>query len=120
MPTPTLLNKELERTLPAIKNGDNIARVKYFTPWSNWTWYASEASAELADGSEVALTDPRARDRVDVLFWGVVFGHEKEYGYWRLSDLAEVRGPMGLMIERDPHFHPTPLDQCEDPTGRHR
>jgi len=55
-----------------------------------------------------------------VMFWGVVFGHEKEYGYWRLSDLTEIRGPMGLMIERDLYFHPTPLDQCQDPTGRHR
>lgn len=44
MATPTLLTKELERALPAIWSGDNVARVKYFTPWANWTWYASEAS----------------------------------------------------------------------------
>jgi len=118
--TPTLLTRDLEQTLPPIKSGDNVARVKYFTPWSNWTWYAAEASAELGDGSEVPLSDPRARDRVDVMFWGMVFGHAKEYGYWRLSDLAEIRGPMGMMIERDLHFHPTPLEQCQDPTRRQR
>jgi len=117
--TPKLLTRELERALPPIKSGGSVARVKYFPPWSNWTWYAAEASAELEDGSEIPLSDPRARDRVDVVFWGMVFGHEKEYGYWRLSDLAEVRGPMGLRIERDLHFEPTPLDQCQNPTGRH-
>ena len=21
---------------------DTLAQVKFFTPWSNWTWYASE------------------------------------------------------------------------------
>ncbi|HWO72510.1 MAG TPA: DUF2958 domain-containing protein [Dehalococcoidia bacterium] len=119
MPTPALLTKEIERTLPPIRSGDNVARVKYFTPWSNWTWYAAEASAELEDGSEVALSDPRAKDRVDVVFWGLVFGLEKEYGYWCLSELAKVRGPMGMTIERDFYFVPTSLDQCPDPTGRH-
>ncbi len=120
MPKLMLLTRELEQTLPPINSGSNVARVKYFTPWSNWTWYAAEASAELEDGSEVALNDPRARNRVDVMFWGLVFGHEKEYGYWRLSELNEVRGPMGLTIERDLYFVPTPLDQCQDPTGKHR
>lgn len=119
MPKPMLLAKELEQALPPINSGGSIAQVKYFTPWSNWTWYAAEASAELEDGSEVALNDPRALDRVDVIFWGVVFGHEKEYGYWRLSELCEVRGPMGLMIERDLYFVPTPLEECQDPSGRH-
>ncbi len=115
MQTPALLTRELEQTLPPIKSGNIVARVKYFTPRSNWTWYAAEASAELEDGSEVPLSDPRAEGRVDVMFWGLVFGHEKEYGYWRLSELAEVRGPMGLLIERDLYFDPIPLDQCQDP-----
>jgi len=53
------------------------------------------------------------------MFWGVVFGHEKEYGYWRLSDLAEIRGPLGLLIERDLYFDPIPLDRCQDPTRSH-
>ncbi|MPZ50843.1 MAG: DUF2958 domain-containing protein [Dehalococcoidia bacterium] len=113
-----MLTKELERTLPPIQSGCEVARVKFFTPWSNWTWYAAEASAELEDGSEVPLSDPRAKDRVDVMFWGLVFGHEKEFGYWRLSELADIRGPMGLRIERDLYFNPTPLDECPDPTRR--
>jgi Protein of unknown function (DUF2958) len=118
VPTP-LLTKELEESLPPVGSGANVAQVKYFTPWSNWTWYAAEASAELAEGSEVPLRDPRARDRIDVLFWGLVFGLDKEYGHWRLSEMAEIKGPMGLQIERDLYFDPMPLDRCPDPTGIH-
>lgn len=111
-----LLTKELEQTIPPIHSDATVAQVKFFTPWSNWTWYASEASAELADGSEVTLSDPRARERVDVLFFGLVFGLETEYGYWRLSDLTQLRGPFGLRIERDLYFRPRNLEECADPT----
>jgi len=52
VPTPTLLTKELERTLPPIKSCDNVARVKYFTPWTNWTWYAAEASRREGPGEQ--------------------------------------------------------------------
>jgi hypothetical protein len=113
-----LLTKELERTLPRAKSGAKVALVKYFTPWTHWTWYAAEASAELEDGSEVALSDPRACEREDVIFWGLVYGLEKEFGYWRLSELESIRGPAGLRIERDLDFRPTPLEECKDPTRR--
>ena len=65
-----LLTKELEQALPPIHSDAAVAQVKFFTPWTHWTWYAAEASAELADGSEVSLQDPRAQDRVDVIFFG--------------------------------------------------
>lgn len=115
-----LLTRELEQALPPIHSDATVAQVKFFTPWAGWTWYASEASAELADGSEMPLSDPRARERVDVLFFGRVFGLEDEYGYFRLSELASVRGPMGLRIERDLHFASCELEACEDPTKLHR
>ena len=115
-----LLTEELQRLLPPIHSDATVAQVKYFTPWSNWTWYASEASAELADGSEVSLQDARAAERVDVIFFGLVYGLEKEYGYFRLSELASVKGPFELGIERDLHFRPTPLADCSDPTRLHR
>jgi hypothetical protein len=113
-----LLTKELERSLPRVKSGAKVALVKYFTPWTHWTWFAAEASAVLEDGSEVPLSDPRARGRCDVLFFGLVYGLEKEFGYWRLSELESVRGPAGLRVERDIDFQPTPLDECKDPTKR--
>ena len=115
-----LLTNELEKALPPIHSDASIALVKFFTPWTHWTWYAAEASAELEDGSEVSLQDPRAKDRVDVIFFGLVYGLEKEYGYWRLSELTDIHGPVGLRIERDLHFAPTALEECKDPTRLHR
>jgi len=43
------------------------------------------------------------------LFWGLVHGFEKEVGYWGLEELEDVVGPMGLKIERDLYFNPTPI-----------
>ena len=40
-----------------------IAQVKFFTPWTTWTWFASKY-------------DPENRS-----FFGVVVGHERELGY---------------------------------------
>jgi hypothetical protein len=69
---------------------DALARVKFFTPDSSWTWYATEF-----DGDDT--------------FFGLVIGHEREYGYFSLSELRSNRGPLGLPIERDEHFTPTIL-----------
>lgn len=63
--------------------------VKFFCPWNQWTWYATEAEFN-EDG--------------DILFFGLVRGHETELGYFTLSELQSVRGPFGLKIERDMHF----------------
>ena len=91
-----LLTKENLKALPAqgstIGQGeDAIAQVKFFTPWSNWTWYAVEYNPEAK------------------LFYGLVDGFEKEVGYFGLEELEEVIGPMGLKIERDMYFDPTPI-----------
>ena len=90
-----LLTKENRKKLPELraqdgKGGDAIAYVKLFTPDSNWTWYMTEF-----DGKD--------------LFFGLVDGFEKELGYFSLSELEEIRGPMGLKIERDRWFDPKPL-----------
>ena len=75
--------------------------VKFFTPDAQWSWYCTEGEPVLNDkGAEV-----------DFRFFGLVDGFEKELGYFALSELEEVRGPMGLPIERDLHFRPKTLDQ---------
>lgn len=71
---------------------DPICRVKFFYPDFSWTWYAIEF-----DG--------------DDLFFGFVVGFEPELGHFRLSELLENRGKLGLEIERDLHFQPTPLSE---------
>ena len=101
-----LLTKELREKLPALysqdgKGGKAIAHIKFFTPWTQWTWYVTEGQP-VKDGQG---------HEIDFEFFGLVDGHEKELGYFHLSELQEVRGPMGLAIERDLWFKPTPLDK---------
>ena len=80
------------RELPAT---ETMVLVKFFTPDSNWTWFAVSASQ-----------DP---DTLDVQFFGLVDGLEKELGYFWLSELERVRGPFGLAVERDLYWNPVPL-----------
>ncbi len=93
-----LLTKELESKLPglyetdSIKAGEKVAIVKFFTPASNWTWYAVEYGPE------------------EKLFYGFVCGFEKEFGYFSLEELESLGGA----IERDRGFTPTKLNQLED------
>jgi len=90
-----LLTQEIRNRLPALYSTDGqgdeaIAQVKFFTPDSSWTWYATEF-----DGKDE--------------FFGLVDGFEKELGYFSLSELESVQGALGLPIERDMHFTPTRL-----------
>ena len=90
-----LLTKALLRKLPPLysqeeKGLDAVARVKFFTPDSGWTCWASEF-----DGED--------------LFFGLVQGAEKELGYFRLSELKEIRGVLGLPVERDRYYRPKTL-----------
>lgn len=85
---------------------ESMAVVKFFTPDSNWTWYASEGEPVLdEDGNEI-----------DFRFFGLVDGFVKEYGYFVLSELESGRGPWGMKVERDRHFSPKSLqDLMERP-----
>ena len=49
-------------------------------------------------------------DGVDILF-GLVSRFEVELGYFSLSELESVHGPMGLPIERDLYFKPKSLKE---------
>ena len=69
---------------------DPIIRVKLFTPDSCFTWYVIELSK--ADLNTC---------------YGFVEGLESELGYFTLSELESVHGPLGLAIERDLSFKPT-------------
>ena len=52
-----------------------------------------------------------AQNEIDFQFFGLVEGFEKELGYFNLSELESVRGPLGLPIERDLHFQPKTLGE---------
>ena len=93
-----LLTKEIEAKLPPLysqdgKGDEALALVKFFTPDSSWTWYATEY-------------DPQER-----VFFGLVDGLEKELGYFSLDELESIKGPLGLSIERDIYFEPTRIKE---------
>lgn len=94
-----LLPAEVRERLPTLYaqdgNRDPQVHVKYFTPNSSWTWYATEGEP----------------DGEDFRFFGYVIGLEREWGYFLLSELGSACGPMGLPIERDLHFQPAPLSE---------
>jgi len=69
-----------------------LCYVKLFTPDSNWTWYIIEFSK--ADRNTC---------------YGYVQGLESELGYFTLEELESIHGPLGLAIERDFSFTPTPF-----------
>lgn len=109
-----LITREILMSLPPLyanegKGNDALVRVKYFSPDSNWTWYATEGSPVDADG----LMDTM-KPKVDFLFYGLVDGLERELGYFALSDLQSGRGQLGLPIERDLHWKPKPLREVID------
>jgi len=96
-----LLTEELKRKLPKLYSQDGKKPedvkiiVKFFTPDFSWSWYAIEY------------------DQKDT-FFGYVRGMENELGYFTLSELESVKGPMGMHIERDLHFYDHTLKEVMD------
>ena len=91
-----LLNKELLEELPNLYDTEEIknpvCHVKLFTPDSNWTWYIIEISKENENTC-----------------YGYIQGLENELGYFNLSELESLKGPLGLEVERDLSFKPIKL-----------
>ena len=48
---------------------------------------------------------------MEFLFFGLVAGLEVELGYFSLTELQQVHGALGLPVERDLYFEPTPLSE---------
>jgi hypothetical protein len=69
------------------------AYLKWFTPDANWTWYITEF------------------DRDKGMCYGVVSGLEVEWGTFTLQEVQQVRGSLGLPVERDLHFKPTLISE---------
>ena len=92
-----LLTKALEKQLPELyaqdgKGGDAIAYAKFFHPFSNWTFYATEYNPE------------------ERLFFGLIQGQDEELGYFSLDELESIT-IRGLKMERDMYFKPTPIKE---------
>jgi hypothetical protein len=93
-----LLTQAIRDSLPALGSQDGTPpanvkiHVKFFDPTGSWTWFATEF-----DGEDT--------------FFGMVHGFEKELGYFSLTELASVKGALGLGIERDLHYSGHTLDE---------
>lgn len=93
-----LLSKQVRQVLPPLfsqEGAEAIAYVKFFDPQSQWTWYATEF-----DGADE--------------FFGIVVGHEREYGSFFLSELEAICDHGGKRrIKRDTRFKPRPVGECQ-------
>ena len=93
-----MLTAEIKKKLPKLGAMENTPAdqvpivVKFFSPTSSWTWYATEF-----DGEDI--------------FFGLVIGFETELGYFSLKEISEVTGPCGMKVERDLYFTPKPLSE---------
>jgi hypothetical protein len=100
-----LITKQIENRLAKYPlysqdgKGDNATIVcKFFL--ASWTWYVLEARKE-ANG--------------DYLFYGIVDnGHEREHGYFRLSELESLRVWGCVKVERDMYFDPITIAKCNE------
>jgi hypothetical protein len=93
---------EVRNTLPKLysqeQTKDPKVHVKFFCPWNQWTWFATEGEQQGDD----------------FIFFGYVIGHEREWGYFSLNEMQSVTGPFGLKIERDIYFTPKPRSQVSE------
>ena len=108
-----LLDDESRAKLPPLYSNEQLglqalAHVRFFTPDSNWIWYASEGSPVDEDG----FFDT-AKEKVDYLFFGLVIGFEIELGYFALSDLISVGSDVRQPIERDLYYQPKTLGELQ-------
>ena len=87
-----LLTEQIKSKLPALGStemtpcDDKVFVCKFFNPMGDWTWLVAEGE-EQEDG--------------DWMFFGLVEGFEKEWGYFGLRELESVDVGFGLGIERD-------------------
>lgn len=75
---------------------DPICHVKLFLPTTSWTWYVTELSKEDYN-----------------LCFGYVIGLESEFGYFSLEELEGFQSSLGISVERDESFQPTPLSKIK-------
>ena len=89
-----LLTDELRKIIPPFYSSEDLeleekmVYAKFFLADANFTWYILELDEESNT------------------FFALVEGLDRELGYVSLEELEQVRGYMGLHIERDLYFTP--------------
>ena len=89
-----LIPQELQKTIPKLyeteEQTDPIAHIKLFI--DGWSWFITEISMDK-----------------DICFGYVISPFGSELGYISLEELASLIGSLGIGVERDISFQPTPL-----------
>lgn len=94
-----LIPKEIRDTIPKLyeteEQKDPLVYCKLFL--DGWTWLILEMSID------------------DNVCFGYVISPfcNGELGYFSLAELQEVKGSLGIGVERDLHFKPLPLSQIK-------
>lgn len=90
-----LLTEDDHQKIPSLYATENetdpMVYVKFFTPDGSWSWFILEYDID------------------ERLCFGYVEGFEREFGYFSLDELENVRGGLGMGIERDSSFVPMRL-----------
>ena len=104
----SMMTKALAKKIPPIgryqEDGEQsetptdklIAYVKYFSSYTRWEWYLTEANTESG------------------MCFGLVYGFKKEWGYFHLEDLSrEMFEGIVPSVERDLHWTPRSIGVVE-------
>lgn len=92
MRTTALLNREILDRFKEVGSQDETPLkekrviVKYFLPDANWTFYVLEYNEKYQE------------------FFGYVTFLENEFGYVTMQQVLDMRGKLGLRVERDEFF----------------
>lgn len=95
------MTKAIKNEIPALysteetKLEDKICHVKFFHPFSSWSWYATEYDPESG------------------IFFGWVDGDFPEWGTFSLEEMESLR-VRGLSMERDKYFTPKSMKEIAD------
>ena len=97
------ITKEIEKALPKLYSQEDVSDpmvvAKWFSPYSNWRWFAIEWDGE---------------DR----FFGLVQGLDTELGYFSKQELEELTFGAGRFevpaVERDLSWQPKKLSEVRE------
>ena len=94
----TLIPKELRDKIPKLyeteEYSDPLIHAKLFI--DGWAWFITE----------ISIDD-------ETCFGYVVSPFGSELGYFSLREIQELKGSLGIGVERDLYFKPTPLSQIK-------
>ena len=99
-----LLTEAIEREIPPLNTTEKLGAndktivCKFFALGSGWTWYVVEGERQ---------------DNGDYVFFGLVHGYVREWGYFTLRELETVKWHLLPGIERDLFFKPITVGECK-------